>query len=101
MDTTSPVAPVSRASRLTALRRGDLLPAAAHALVPATGVQAGRGMTVPAATTSCPQVESALGSAYRRLRAATSPVPAALAWRAADRRSFAPHGESSVSSPPV
>jgi hypothetical protein len=59
------------------------------------------GVNVPAGPESFPQVECALEPAYRRQRALTSPIPAALGWRAADRRFVLPHGESSASSPPV
>ena len=66
----------------------------------ATPGLAGPGV-IPAATESFPQVTCAPEPAYRRQRALTSPVPAALPWRAADPRFVFPHGESSASSPPV
>lgn len=80
-----------------------LLPAAppAHGSGADTAVLAVAGVIAPAATKPLPQVECALERAYRRQRAVTSPVPAAFAWRAADRRFLLPHGESSAPSPPV
>ena len=56
---------------------------------------------VPAATKPLSQLECAPEQTYRRQRAMTSPVPAALVWRATDRRFLLPHGESSAPSPPA